>query len=106
MVFRIAVTIFAVFLILFGIVWTISPIPFGIVVVALGFLLLATVAPAEIRWVRRRWRWFDKAMHKLEEKLPEWIAKRLRVSDYDHAEDEAPPPRAQSTPTKTRRARA
>ncbi len=106
MVFRIAVTIFAVFLILFGIVWTISPIPFGIVVVALGFLLLATVAPAEIRWVRRRWRWFDKAMHKLEEKLPEWIAKRLRVSDYDHAEDEAPTPRAKSTPAKTRRARA
>jgi hypothetical protein len=41
--------------------------------------------------MRRRWRWFDRAMHRLEERLPEWIAKRLRISDYDHDEDELLP---------------
>lgn len=91
MVFRVAVTAFALFLIVFGLIWTISPIPFGIIIVALGFFLLVTVAPAEIRWVRRRWRWFDRMMHKLETRLPEWIAKRLRASDYDHG-DEPPEP--------------
>lgn len=88
MVFRIAVSLFALLLIGFGLVLTISPIPFGFVLVVIGFLLFATVAPAEVRWLRKRWRWFDRAMHALEKRLPEWIARRLRVSDYDHSEDE------------------
>jgi hypothetical protein len=91
MVFRIAVTVFSLFLIAFGLVWTISPLPFGFVIVFFGFLLLASVAPAEVRWVRRRWRWFDRVMHRLEDRLPGWIAKRLRISDYDHDEDELLP---------------
>ncbi len=90
-VFRIAVTAFALLLIGFGLIVTISPIPFGFVIVAVGFLLFASVAPAEVRWLRKRWRWFDKAMHGLEKRLPEWIAKRLRVSDYDHSGDEEAP---------------
>jgi hypothetical protein len=95
-VFRIAVSAFAALLIVFGLIWTISPLPFGIVVVAAGILLFITVAPAEVRWLRRRWRWFDRAMHRLEDRLPEWIAKRLRVSDYEHDEDDPKPvaPRA------------
>ncbi|OFX01773.1 MAG: hypothetical protein A3E78_03970 [Alphaproteobacteria bacterium RIFCSPHIGHO2_12_FULL_63_12] len=91
-VFRIAVSIFALLLIGFGLVVTISPIPFGFIIVAIGFLLFVAVSPGEVRWLRRRWRWFDKMMHRLEKRLPEWIAKRLRVSDYDHAEDEDEPP--------------
>lgn len=87
-VFRIAVSVFALLLIGFGVVLTISPIPFGFVIVIVGFLLFVTVAPAEVRWLRKRWRWFDRAMHGLENRLPEWIAKRLRVSDYDHDEDD------------------
>jgi hypothetical protein len=30
-------------------------------------------------------------MHRLEDRLPGWIAKRLRISDYDHDEDELLP---------------
>lgn len=87
-VFRLAVSLFAVLLILFGLVWTISPIPFGILIVILGFLLLLAAAPGEIRWLRKRWRWFDRAMHGLEKRLPNWIAKRLRATDHDHKEEE------------------
>ena len=91
-IFRTAVMIFALLLIGFGLVVTISPIPFGFVIVAIGFLLFVSVAPAEVRWLRKRWRWFDKAMHGLEKRLPEWIAKRLRVSDYDHSTDDTEEP--------------
>lgn len=83
-VFRLAVSAFAVLMILVGLVWTISPIPFGIVFVALGVLLLAAAAPGEVRWLRRRWRWFDRLMHGAEKRMPEWLAKRIRISDYDH----------------------
>ncbi|MCB2099030.1 MAG: hypothetical protein KDE05_15475 [Parvularculaceae bacterium] len=91
-VFRIAVSIFALLLIGFGVVLTISPIPFGIVLVILGFLLFVSAAPAEVRWLRKRWRWFDRMMHRLEDRLPEWIAKRLRASDYDHDKEDGVEP--------------
>lgn len=86
-VFRLAISAFALLLIGFGVVLTISPIPFGFIIVIIGFLLFVAVAPAEVRWLRRRCRWFDRAMHRLEKRLPEWIAKRLRVTDYDHEEE-------------------
>lgn len=86
-VFRLAVSVFAILLMLFGLIWTISPIPFGFIFLILGFLLLLSAAPGEIRWLRRRWRWFDRAMHGLEKRLPEWIAKRLRATDHEHDED-------------------
>ncbi len=90
-IFRIAVSIFAILLMAFGLILTISPIPFGFILVITGFLLFASVAPAEVRWIRRRWRGFDRFVHMLERRLPEWIAKRLRVSDYDHSEDAREP---------------
>jgi hypothetical protein len=87
-IFRLAVSIFALLLIGFGIVLSISPIPFGVILVVIGFLLFVAAAPEQVRWLRRRWRWFDRTMHRLEKRLPEWIAKRLRDSDYDHEEEE------------------
>lgn len=101
-VFGIAVSVFALLLIGFGAVLTISPIPFGFVLVMMGFLLFVTVAPAEVRWLRKRWRWFERMMHRLEKRLPEWIAKRLRQSDYDHEDedghDEPAPKRSAISP--------
>ncbi len=86
--FRFAVTVFSLLMIGFGLILTISPIPFGIVIVVMGLMLFVTVAPGEVRWLRRRWRWFDRLMHAAEKRLPEWLAKRLRVSDYDHEAEE------------------
>lgn len=88
-VIRFLISALAIAMIGFGLVLTISPIPFGFVLVILGVLLFVSVAPAEVRWIRRRWRWFDRMMHRLEKRMPEWIAKRLRDSDYDHCEDDA-----------------
>ena len=86
-IYKTLVAIFAVLLILVGIVLTPTPIPIGIVLIGLGFMLLVNVSPGGIRWLRRRWRWFDKRLHDLERLLPESMAKSIRRSDYEH-EDE------------------
>lgn len=86
--FRFALTIFAIALIVFGVIMTISPIPFGFVFVVLGFLLLAAVAPAFLRWFRKRWRWLDRKLDRLQETLPGWLARHLRKSDIDHDDEE------------------
>ncbi|MEO0399128.1 MAG: hypothetical protein AAF224_06840 [Pseudomonadota bacterium] len=85
--FRFAIAVFAILMILAGSVLLLSPIPFGIILITLGFLLLVTAAPSAVRWVRKHWKWFDRRMDNLERRLPEFIAKRLRASDYDHGED-------------------
>ncbi|WDI30940.1 hypothetical protein PUV54_13350 [Hyphococcus flavus] len=87
-IFKAMVTMFAILLIVIGIIVMPSPIPFGIIFIGIGFLLLVAVAPDMVRWLRRRWRWFDRQIIKLEEKLPEWIAKQLRKSDVERDEDD------------------
>ena len=87
-IFRTAVAAFALILIFFGMILTISPIPFGIIIVIIGFLLFVSVAPAEVRWLRRHWPWFDRMTHRLEKRLPGWIAKRLRNTDFDHEDED------------------
>jgi hypothetical protein len=86
--FRFAVALFAIAMILLGAVLTPSPLPFGIVLIVLGLLLLATVAPAFVRFLRKTFRWFDKAMHWLEDHLPAFIARPLKVTDFEHPEDD------------------
>ncbi|NWG70423.1 MAG: hypothetical protein HXY23_02290 [Parvularculaceae bacterium] len=107
-VFRTIVAAFALLLIIGGAVVTISPIPGGIVIVAIGFLLFASAAPATVRAVRKRWKWFDRMIHRLEKHLPKWIAKSLRESDYVHddekdAEQEDDPSAARPAKARARR---
>ncbi len=85
--FKIVVAIFAILLIIIGIVVAPSPVPFGIVFIVLGFFLLSAVAPDLIRWLRRRWRWFDRQLTKLEKRLPAWIARQLRRSKVPEEDD-------------------
>jgi len=86
--FKFAVAVFALLLILIGLIVMPTPLPFGIIFVILGVLLLAAVAPAAVRGLRRRFRWFDRFMHWAERNLPEWLARRLRESDYEHEDSE------------------
>lgn len=87
-VYKFLLGVFSIAVIVFGVVVTISPIPFGFVIVGLGLAMLAATMPAWVRGIRKRWRWFDRVIHKLERILPESLAKRLRVSDFDHGEDD------------------
>lgn len=86
--FKIALTFFAIALIVFGVIASVSPVPFGFVFIVLGLLLLAVVAPTFMRFFRKRWRWFDRQLDRLQEKLPNWIGRRLKASDIDHDEED------------------
>lgn len=87
-IFKALVSIFAILMILIGIIVSPSPIPFGFVFIILGFLLLVAVAPDIVRWLRRHWRWFDRQMTKLEKKLPKWLAKQFRKTRTERENDE------------------
>ncbi|MEX0645124.1 MAG: hypothetical protein WD076_07430 [Parvularculaceae bacterium] len=99
--FRAAVGVFAVLLMIAGVIIAPTPLPFGIIIFIIGFTLFAAVAPTYVRAIRRRWRWFDRQLHKIEKRLPKWLAKILRDSDYDHDEDEEEG--EEETPAKKRR---
>ena len=75
-------------MIIIGIIVAPSPIPFGIIFVALGFFLLAATAPDLVRWLRRRWRWFDRQIKRLERILPRWMTAPLRNTDPDDEEED------------------
>ncbi len=87
-IFRMLVAIFGLLLILIGIPLTPSPIPFGFLFIALGLALLVWAAPGAVRWLRRRWRWFDRHMSGLEKVLPPFLAKYLKRSHVDQEEDQ------------------
>ena len=103
--FRLIVAAFAVLLMVGGAVVTISPIPGGIFIVAIGFLLFASVMPATVRRVRKHWRWFDRLVHRAEKHLPNWLVKLLRESDYVHEDEksDAEPSAARQASAATRR---
>lgn len=59
---RIAASAIGVILILYGIVAAVSPLPFGVILIIVGFLMIAGANPAArpiIRRMREKWKWFD-----------------------------------------------
>ena len=84
--FKFAIAVFAILMIVAGFLIMPTPLPFGLLLVAIGLLLLVVVAPSMIRDMRRRFGWFERFMHWIEKGLPEWLARRLRETDIEHAE--------------------
>ena len=82
--YHLLVGVFAVVLIIVGAITAITPVPFGIIFMIIGFILLGSVwspmRPA-LRNVRRRWGWLDDRLDEAQEKLPDSIANPLRESD-------------------------
>ncbi len=87
-VFKFFVAAIAVLMIVIGIIVAPSPIPFGIIFILLGFFLLAAVAPDLVRWLRRRWRWLDRVLRRLESALPRWMTRELRNTHPQDEEEE------------------
>ena len=74
---RIAIAVLALVLILFGVIAMIAPTPFGFVLVFAGLFMLAFAAPGFVRFLRRRWRWFDRLVAGLARRAPRWLRKAL-----------------------------
>ncbi len=87
--FKFLLTVFALILIVVGAITAITPIPFGLPLVIIGFLMLATISPATLRFLRRRWGWLDRRLRWMQKKLPNWMTRSLKRSDpYPEDEEE------------------
>lgn len=82
-VFKTLVIVVALLMIAAGTVTAITPIPFGLPLIVLGFLMLATASPVSVRWLRIRWRWFDRRLKWVQDTLPRWMTGTLRRTDPD-----------------------
>lgn len=63
MIARITTTALGVLFFIYGVIAAVSPLPVGIPFAILGLFMIAGANPAfrpAIRWMRRRWGWFDK----------------------------------------------
>lgn len=91
MLARAATTVIGVLLVLYGVIAAISPLPFGVVLVVLGLIMIAAANPAArplILSMRRRWRWFDKAVRLAAHRSPSRF--RETFEDTDPANHPAP----------------
>ena len=94
MISRLATTITAVILIVYGVIAAVSPLPLGIPLVALGLIMIAAANPAArpmILSMRRRWRWFDYLVRKAARHSPARFQETFE--ETDPAEQEAGAPR-------------
>ena len=79
-------SLFAVTLIVIGVVTSISPVPFGFVLVVIGVIVLALADPRArpvLRWLRRRWPWLNRRLRGAQAKAPTAIAEPLEETDPD-----------------------
>lgn len=104
MVWRIVGTLVGLGLIIIGVPLMISPIPFGIVLIIIGLLVLVAANPLAakaLRALRRRHPWLDEFLRKAENLLPPDAAAPLRDTDGRRDDDDeaaAPTPRLRYGP--------
>lgn len=94
MIWRIILHVVGIALIVLGIPLLISPIPIGLVMIFSGMLMLIAANPyaADVmRWMRRRYGWFDALFDRAQEVLPLRLAEPLRRTDNTPAQDERQP---------------
>ena len=87
---RILTTLAGIALIVYGAIAAISPLPLGVPLIILGFLMIALANPAArplVRRMRRKWRWFDKLVEALGKRSPEDIKEVIEETDPDHEEE-------------------
>lgn len=93
LLWRLLVTFLAIFIIVIGFITMISPVPFGIILLFFGLLLLVVANPHArplLRWIRQRWPWFDARVDEIELRTPASIRDPLQETDPtpDHPANE------------------
>ncbi len=94
MIARLATTLTAIVLIVYGVIAAISPLPLGIPLVALGLIMIAAANPAArplVLSMRRRWKWFDFLVRKAARHSPDRFKKT-----FEETNPEKTPPAASS----------
>lgn len=86
MIARITTTFVGVILIIYGVIAAVSPLPLGVVLIAVGFIMIAGANPAArplIRRMRGRWRWFDKLVRLAAHRSPPRFKEVIEETDPD-----------------------
>lgn len=95
MIARVATTFVGVVLILYGIIAAVSPLPLGVVLIAVGFIMIAGANPAArplIRRMRARWRWFDQLVRLAAHRSPPRFKEVIEETDPEEREPPASGP--------------
>ncbi len=95
MIVRLIVSIIAIVMIVIGFVTMISPIPFGIILILLGLVLLTLADPHSrpiLKWIRKRWPWLDRLLANAQEHTPPIISEPLKETEPEKEEPSASKP--------------
>lgn len=101
MIARIATTFVGAVLIIYGVIAAISPLPLGVVLIALGFIMIAGANPAArplIRRMRTRWRWFDRLVRLAAHRSPPRFKEVVKETEPPAHADEDTEPGKQTPP--------
>ena len=94
LIVRIAISLIAIILIVYGVIAAISPLPLGIPLVVLGLVMIAGAVPAArpvVRHARERWRWFNVIVSEIEKRASGRFQKvfdDIDPDDHDNPEKE------------------
>lgn len=91
MIWRIAGTVLGLALLLLSLPLTLSPLPFGLILMFIAVVILVASNPLAarlLRALRRRYPWLDRFFNKAEDVLPEELAEPLRATDNPDDEEQ------------------
>lgn len=81
---RIVTSLVGAVLIVYGVIAAISPLPAGVPLIVLGFIMIALANPAArplVRRMRRKWRWFDLLVQALGRRGPAGVRKVVEATE-------------------------
>ena len=81
---RVLVTIAGTVLFLYGVIAALSPLPLGVPLMVMGFLMIAGAVPATrpllIR-MRRKWPWFNALVRQISKRMPDRFGALQKQTD-------------------------
>jgi len=95
MIWRIFGTLAGLVLIVISLPLTVSPIPFGLITLFFGIVVLVAsnpLAARALRALRRRYAWVDGLFDRAQTVLPEELAEPLKKTDKDAEEPQTSAP--------------
>lgn len=84
MIARIATTVVGIFLLIYGVIAAVSPLPLGVPLIVLSLLMIAGANPAMrpyIRKGRRKWKWFDTLIRSVARRSPKRFEEVVKATE-------------------------
>ncbi len=90
---RVLVSIAGAALFLYGVIAALSPLPLGVPLMVLGFLMIAGAIPATrplLKRMRRKWPWFNGLVREISKRMPDRFGALQKQTDPSQSNTEAP----------------